>query len=114
MNVFFENRRLEKLCTNMKVAKRDLGAEDAERLETRMVQLDAAECLADMLYMPGARLHELSNNREGQLALDLKHPRRLILIPADEPTPRKPDGGYDLDKITTVKIIEVGVDYHGK
>ena len=62
--------------------------------------------------LPQARCHEMSGNRKGQLSLDLKHPYRLLLEPADDPAPRKPDGGLDWEQVTAVRIVEVE-DTHG-
>lgn len=47
----------------------------------------------------------------GQLAVDLKHPQRLIFQPDDDPVPRKADGGLDWSLVTRVMILEI-VDYH--
>lgn len=47
-----------------------------------------------------------------QFAVDLKHPKRLVFEIADNPVPRKPDGGLDLASVTSVVVVEV-VDYHG-
>ena len=48
----------------------------------------------------------------GQFAVDLKHPHRLIFEIANNPIAKKGDGGVDLTKVTKVRIIEIG-DYHG-
>ena len=61
--------------------------------------------------LPGSRCHELKGNRKGQLSLDLKHPYRLIIEPADDPIPYKTDGGLDWTRVTIVRVIEV-IDYH--
>ncbi len=59
-----------------------------------------------MRNLPG-RCHELLHDRVGQLSLDLDHPYRLIFEPADEPIPKKPDGGIEWTKVTAVMIIGV-------
>ena len=46
-------------------------------------------------------------DRATQLSLDLDGPYRLILSPANNPIPRKEDGGLDWNKVTAVKVIEV-------
>ncbi len=75
-----------------------------------MADLKPAVCLEDLRNLPG-RLHELGNNRNDQFAMDLKHPYRLIMIPSEDPVPRKEDGGIDWSLVTAVTIIEI-VDYH--
>jgi len=79
----------------------------AKRIRQRLDELRAAYVLEDMKLLPG-RCHELRHNRAGQLSLDLIHPQRLIFEPANDPIPRKPDGGLDWNLITAVKII--GID----
>jgi len=37
---------------------------------------------------------------------------RLVFEPADDPVPRRPDGGLDWERVTSVMIWEIG-DYHG-
>jgi proteic killer suppression protein len=53
----------------------------------------------------------LTQDRKGQLAVDLVHPRRLVFEPANDPVPAKADGGVDWSKVTEIVILEV-VDYH--
>ena len=48
---------------------------------------------------------------KGNNAVDLVHPHRLVFAPNHEPVPKKCDGGIDLDKVTSIIVIEV-VDYH--
>lgn len=59
-----------------------------------------------MHTLPG-RCYELIGNKSGQLSLDLVHPYRLIIKPANNPIPKKDDGGLDWRKITAIKIIGV-------
>lgn len=75
-----------------------------------MADLSAAPTLEDLRTLPG-RLHELTGDRKGQLALDLQQPYRLVIEPTEEPAPVKDDGGLDWRRITAVTIVEI-VDYH--
>jgi proteic killer suppression protein len=68
--------------------------------------LQAVDNLEMMRYLPG-RCHELKGDRSGQLSLDLDHPYRLIFEPANNPAPRKADGGLDWKGVTAVVIIGV-------
>lgn len=72
----------------------------------RMMELLAAETLADISKLPPARCHELTGNRKGQLSVDLEHPYRLLFIPADDPIPKREEGGLDWAAVIKVKIIE--------
>lgn len=45
--------------------------------------------------------------KAGVLSLDLRHPYRLLFEPADEPVPRKPDGGLAWSRVIAVRILGV-------
>jgi proteic killer suppression protein len=68
--------------------------------------LRAASVLEDLRHLPG-RCHELHGTRAGQLSLDLDHPYRLIFESANDPIPRKADGGLAWTEITAVLILGV-------
>jgi proteic killer suppression protein len=53
----------------------------------------------------------LKGNRQGQFAVDVVHPYRLIFEPANDPIPRKDDRGFDWTKITAIRVIAVE-NYH--
>jgi proteic killer suppression protein len=90
---------------------RAYGQPMARRLASRLQQLEAATVLQDMRTLPQARAHELKADRNEQVSLDLVHPRRLILTVADDPIPRRGDGGIDWASVTSV-IVEEIVDTH--
>ena len=68
-----------------------------------MNELEAAPTLAEM--PPAARTHPLTQDRQGQFAVWLKHPYRLVFEPVDSETPNDPH------TIKSINIIEV-TDYH--
>jgi proteic killer suppression protein len=49
----------------------------------------------------------LTGDRRGQLSLDLVHPYRLIIEPADDPVPCKADGGLDWSRVTAIRVLGV-------
>ena len=111
MEISFRTPKLAKLCNSRKEMQRRLGAERADRLARRLQELRAGDSLEDMRTLPGARCHELSGNRKGQLAVDVGHPTRLVFEPAENPPPANPDGGLDWAQVTDVVMLEI-VDYH--
>jgi proteic killer suppression protein len=111
VEIRFASGKLANICNSQKQMRGKLGPKCAARLQQRLDELSAAETLEDMRDLPGARCHELTHDRKGQLAVDLVHPRRLIFEPGYEVTPSKPDGGPDWSKVTRVVILEV-VDDH--
>lgn len=93
--------------------KKRLDNKSAKKLQQRLAELSAASNLEQISHLPPPRLHMLSGDRSGQFAVDLKQPERLVFIPNNDPILYKSDGGIDRAKITDIKILEVGVDYHG-
>ena len=107
MEVSFASRGMQKACSIEKEARKKWGVPLARRLQQRLMELKAADTLADISHLPPARCHELTGDRAGQLSVDLVHPHRLIFIPDHEPAPEKPDGGLDKAKVTKVLVLEV-------
>ena len=111
MDITFKNEKLARIFNSGKNLVREYGSENARLIKRRMAVLVAASCLDEVPYRPPERRHELTENREGQFAVDLKHPYRLVFKPSHSTLPRKTDGGLDLRRITAITIIEVE-DYH--
>ena len=111
MDIVFSTKKLEKLCNDDRLARREWGKAQGEALARRLDDLRAAPTLESMRGLPG-RLHELVGDRAGQLAMDLKGGDRLIIEPAHEPPPTKADGGLDWRQVTAVRVLSVE-NYHG-
>jgi plasmid maintenance system killer protein len=111
MDITFSSKKMQKLCNSEKEMRSELGERGARVLQTRLTQIRAAASLDELRTLPGARCHELSGDRKGELAVDLVHPKRLTFVPGNDPTPRKPDGGLDWKRVTQVEIVWIG-DYH--
>jgi proteic killer suppression protein len=104
--------KLEKACSDDRQGRRHFGADNWKLLKRRLVALYAAPTLADMEGTPG-NCHQLSADRHGQFAINLRGPWRLVFEPADDPPPALSDGGIDKTRVTRIEIKEV-VNYHGK
>ncbi|NOS76489.1 MAG: killer suppression protein [Nitrospira sp.] len=111
MNLTFCSNKLKKVCDSEKQMRTTLGISMSEKLKQRLFELKSADSLEDMRKIPAANCHELGHNRQGQLAVDLHQPKRLIFKPDHNPTPTKPDGGLDWTKVTSIEVVEI-VDYH--
>ena len=107
MEIYFKTKRLQKICNNQKESIKAFGPKMAKKLHQRLFELSAARSLKDISRLPPARCHQLSGNRSNQFSVDLEHPYRLLFIPADEPLPMLPEGGFDLKKISEIEIIEI-------
>ncbi|SPD73986.1 Toxin-antitoxin system, toxin component, RelE family [uncultured Desulfobacterium sp.] len=112
MDIIFKTQKLEKQCNSQKMLVRTYGSPRAGLIRRRLDELRAANSLQDIRYLPQARCHELKGSKKGDLSVDLDHPYRLILRPANEPIPLKADGGLDWANVTAIEIIGVE-DTHG-
>ena len=107
MNILFKNNRLLKTFNDEKRLVRKHGNKRADIIRRRLSELRAAYTLEVIGLLPGPRCHELKGDHSGQLSVDLDHPYRLIFEPADDPVPRKQDGGLDWSKVTSIVILGV-------
>lgn len=110
MDILFANKKLEKTFNSQNKLHREYG-EQAKKINLRMSVLRAASSLAQVPVEKPDRLHELSGERKGCFAVDLKQPYRLIFEPADIPVPRKEDGGIEKEQVVSIRILSVE-DYH--
>lgn len=104
MYINFINNKTRAVCEDIKTAQRKLGHDCARRLFQRLTEMRACENLKILHALPGPRCHPLIDNRQGQYAVDLTHPRRLIFLP-------KFEGEFDEKLVTDVEIIDI-TDYH--
>lgn len=109
MKVEFRTQKLKKQCEDPRLAQKDYGVLIGRKLTLRIMELKAAVSLEDIRNIPAARLHKLEGTREGEYAVDLVHPHRLIFKPILE------EGG-DFEKLTSIDIVRIEevIDYHGK
>ncbi len=110
VEIQFASERLRDECNDTTKLVRRYGKQGAKRLRQRLDDLDAAANLEEARPLPG-KLHELTGDRKGRLAMTVDRGKRLILEPADPELARKPDGGLDWTRVTAVRILGVE-DYH--
>jgi plasmid maintenance system killer protein len=110
VDIFFQNGKLARVF-NSEAQLRQKYGERANFLKRRLYQIGIAGNLEELRSLPQMRCHELKGNREGTLAIDVGHPYRLIFEPANDPIPRKIDGGLDWTNVTAIKLLGVE-DYH--
>ncbi|MEI2582583.1 type II toxin-antitoxin system RelE/ParE family toxin [Scytonema sp. PRP1] len=108
MEITFGDHKLQNLCEQEKVAQRNLGANCAKKLRTRLAMLAAAGCVTELL---AGRPHPLKGDRAGEFAVDLEGAKRLVFKPDNDPIPLTEDGSIDWSQVTAVCIVFIG-DYH--
>lgn len=106
MDILFESADAAEEYNDGKRLVRSHNVQRAKLIRRRLDELRAAPTLETMRNLPG-RCHELKGDRALQLSIDLDGPYRLILYPAHNPVPLKPDGGMDWKKVTAITIKEV-------
>lgn len=107
MVILFKTSKIEKECNDENIMIKRFGTNRSKLLKRRLTELAAANALEDLRKLPQVRCHELKGNLKGCLSVDLDHPYRLIFEPANNPLPKKPDGGLDWTKVTEIRIIGV-------
>ena len=114
MEIYYQDRKLAKTCNSESLLAREYGPKCAVLIRRRLRQFGEVENLEALRSSSKSkgRCHELKGERAGTLAVDVKHPYRLIFEPANDPLPRKPDGGLDWAAVTAIRILSVE-DYHG-
>jgi proteic killer suppression protein len=90
------------------------GAEMSSKIKLRMAALSAAESLGDFWppYFGPERCHELKGDLAGTFSMDLKHPYRLLFIPADLTETEFEDEKQRWQTIKSIEITSIE-DTHG-
>lgn len=111
MRLSFKKTDLRELCTSDKLLRRQFGEKGRKKIRSRLDDLDAAENLAVIGTLPGARCEELKENRAGEFSVRVHDGFRIIFVPDHAPIPRKLDGGIDWSAVTAIEIRSIE-DYH--
>ncbi len=98
LHIIYKTRKIEKICTSAYEAEKRYSREMAEKIHMRMDQIRAAESVDEMQHFQIGRCHPLKGERQGQYAVDLVHPYRLVFEKIE-------------DEIQIANIMEI-VDYH--
>ena len=111
MKLEFYDKKLQKICSSEAEMKVKYGPQMAKKLQQRLMELRAANTLAQISRLPPPRCHEHTGSGKGTLTVDLVHPYRLVFKPNHDPVPVKPDGGLDWEKVTSIIILGI-IDPH--
>ncbi len=106
MYIDYYNKKIKELCTNSDKATIKLGKNVARTLFRRLGQIAAHENFKEITAQGLYGCHKLSGNRKDLWGIDIDRKNRIVcrLI--------IPEGDFDLEKIITIIIREVG-NYHG-
>jgi proteic killer suppression protein len=98
---------LEKICNSETKLKKVYG-ELAKIIMMRLVTLENSPNLEDVPHTPPCRRHKLEGIYKGMFAVDVKHPKRMILKPLNS---ESCNNEIELKEITSVEIVGI-IDYH--
>ena len=82
MQIQYNNKTVEKQCTNLRIAKKDFSDKVAQKLHKLVNFIESADNLASVIAFPTYHFHDLKGDREGEYALDIDGRRgsyRLIV-----------------------------------
>jgi len=114
MDILFKRKKDRELCNKDALLRKKYRGNPRryKLIRTRLDELADAENLEVMRFIPQSHCHELKGSRKGQLAVNLDQGHRMTFEPANEPVPRKADGGLDWSRITAIRILQLAEDYH--
>ncbi len=114
MDILFKREKDRDIANNESKLKKIFRGNPrrAKLVRARLDELIDADNLAVMRFLPQAYCHELKEDRAGQLSVKLDKGFRMVFEVADEPIPRKSDGGLDWTRVTAIRILELAEDYH--
>jgi plasmid maintenance system killer protein len=111
MRIEFKTAKLARVFNSFAELQKAYGLERARKMALRMKVLEAAPSLADVPTVPPDRCHELKGDRQGEFAVDIAQPHRIIFRPTDARA-RGKGGKIDFGEVTQIVILGVE-DYHG-
>lgn len=98
MRIEYRNRQIRKVCTDATTARKKYGDQVARRIAQRLGEIGASDTVEMMIQFHIGRCHALTGDRQGQYAVDLVHPLRMVFT-------------KDGDTVQVATIEEI-VDYH--
>ena len=98
MQIEYKNQRMRDICTNASTARKRYGDRMAAKIHQRIDEILAIDAVETLVRCKIGRCHALVGDREGQYAMDLIHPQRLVFIKLD-------------NEVQVVRIEEI-TDYH--
>lgn len=107
MRIFYENKRFEKLYSDINKLRTEIGPQLAKKVKQRLGEFSAAENFGIYLETGLGKPHPLDGDLVDKYGVSLTGNIRIIIKPLVE--------SNELSEIQKCKDIEIGgiVDYHG-
>jgi proteic killer suppression protein len=106
VEISYKNNKIKKSLTNDKELIKTYG-ELAKKIKQRLKELKEADSLLAISQLPALRLHPYKGGRTGEWSIDIKENWRIIFEIAQDPIPKREDGGVNLILISAIEIVSV-------
>jgi plasmid maintenance system killer protein len=110
LELAFADKEFRDLCLNESLAKKALEAPLAEKLKRRLADLAAASVVSDLFVLPGSP-HELTNDRDSKMAIDLINGKQLIFQSGHVTERLSQSGHIDWSRVSRIKILGLENSY---
>lgn len=107
IEITYKSAKLKKLCEDDKKLIAQFGAVNARKIVRRLNEIEAADSLGMLVQFKIGRCHPLKGDRQGQFALDVEQPLRLIIEPILECGAK----WEEWPSVRKIRVLEV-TDYH--
>lgn len=105
MEIYYETKQLQKMCSDEAVMRRRLGSVMVRKLKQRLMELSSVPALDDISYLLPTRCHLLKGSRM-VFSVDLEHPYRLLFTPRDKVS-KTEHGEIDRTMIRAIIVIAI-------
>ena len=106
MELSYKNKKLKKSLTQDREIVKSFGTL-AKKIKQRITELQEADNLAVIATLPFMRLHPYKGDRKGEWSIDIFKNWRICFEIVNNPIPVLEDGGVNLAKVSSIKIISV-------
>jgi len=110
VDIIFSKDKDQKMFNSQKELVKKFGPECAKKIRRSLDDLYAVDNLSQMKSLPGG-CHELHGDKKEVFAMAVSGGLRLLFEATDQQNARKPDGGLDWKKVTSITILDIE-DYH--
>lgn len=111
MLIGYASKKLQKICTEEKAARKALSQDSAARMFRKLQDFAAFNNLAEIPFRaPPLHFHPLTEDRSGEFAIKIHGLDRICFYPVGEFVTDE-DGNIDLATVTQVEVNFIG-NYH--
>ena len=104
MDLVFATKTIRHLCESQSKARRFFGKRVADKLRSRLSDLEAALNINDMSVWC---LSEPPTEPNGQLSLEIEDGFALVIAAAETPTSNVEGVAIDWTRVTRVKVVKI-------